>query len=67
MRTRQTAYGRWQPYVDAQPVRDHINTLRAQGMGWKRVAEVANVEPSVLWKIPVSYTHLDVYQRQDWY
>jgi len=51
MRTRQTAYGRWQPYVDAQPVRDHINALRAQGMGWKRVAEVAVVEPSVLWKI----------------
>lgn len=51
MRTRQAAYGLWQPYVDAQPVRDHVNALRAQGMGWKRVAEVAGIEPSVLWKI----------------
>jgi transcriptional regulator with XRE-family HTH domain len=35
--------GRWQPYTDAQPVRDHVNQLRAAGLGWQRIADLANV------------------------
>lgn len=37
------AYGRWQPYLDAEPVRQHVNELRAAGMGGERIAELAGV------------------------
>lgn len=40
---RQKAYGRWQPFVDAQPVRDHARALMAVGVGWRRIAELADV------------------------
>lgn len=30
-------------FVDAQPARDHVNHLRAQGMGWERIAARAGV------------------------
>lgn len=49
-RARQSAYGR-DLLVNATPVREHILALGAQGMGWKRVAAAAGLEPSVLWKI----------------
>lgn len=49
-RARAEAYG-LPRLVDAQPARDHINALRAQGMGWKRIAIAAGLEPSVLWKL----------------
>lgn len=48
---RQQAYGRWQPYVDAQPARDHVTTLRAAGMGPKRIAEVSGVPHGSLAKL----------------
>lgn len=50
-RTRQIAYGRWEPFVDAAPVRAHVETLRAAGIGWKRVAALAGVTPSVVEKL----------------
>ena len=50
-RQRQAAYGRWTPYVDAQPARDHVRALSALGVGWKSVAHAANLKPSVLWKL----------------
>jgi DNA-binding CsgD family transcriptional regulator len=40
---RQRAYGRWNPYVDAGPVRDHVAILRASGMGLDRIAELSQV------------------------
>lgn len=41
-RARLMAYGRWgEEWIDAAPVRDHVNTLRAAGMGPERIAEVA--------------------------
>ncbi|MCV2489779.1 helix-turn-helix domain containing protein [Geodermatophilus sp. YIM 151500] len=43
--TRERTYGRWQPYVDAGPVRDHIAALRAAGTGVVRIAQLAG--PSV--------------------
>jgi plasmid maintenance system antidote protein VapI len=42
-RRRQLAYGRWQPYVDAEPVRAHVRELMAAGLGCSRIAEVAGV------------------------
>lgn len=37
------AYGQWQPYVDAQPVRDHIAMLARHGIGWQRACRLAGV------------------------
>lgn len=42
-KARAEAYGTWQPYVDAQPVRDHIAALRDQGLGVKRIAHLAGL------------------------
>jgi hypothetical protein len=48
---RQIAYGRWQPYVDAEPARQHVLALRASGMGPKRIAEVSGVPHGSLAKL----------------
>jgi DNA-binding CsgD family transcriptional regulator len=42
-RNRLIAYGQWQPYVDAEPVRQHVLKLREAGLGYKRVAQLAGV------------------------
>jgi len=42
-RRRAIAYGRWQPYVDAEPVREHVRSLGEFGIGWMRVARLAGV------------------------
>ena len=49
-RSRQRAYGR-AAYIDAQPARDHVRALQAQGMGWKRIVAAAGLSNSVLWKL----------------
>lgn len=41
---RQRAYGRWQPFVDAAPVRSHLLHLMATtDAGWRRLATAAGV------------------------
>jgi hypothetical protein len=50
-RTRQTAYGRWQPYVDASPARQHVEELRAAGMGLKLIARHSGVAHGALAKL----------------
>lgn len=50
-KNRQIAYGRWQPYVDAEPARQHVLALRAAGMGPKRIAEVSGVPHGSLAKL----------------
>lgn len=50
-RNRQQAYGRWQPYVDAEPARRHARQLMAGGMGWKRIAKTAGLAPSTVCKL----------------
>lgn len=40
---RARAYGQWQPYVDAQPARDHLHLLADYGIGWMRAATLAGV------------------------
>lgn len=42
-RYRAIAYGRWQPFVDAEPVRQHVRALGEFGIGWIRVAKLAGV------------------------
>lgn len=42
-RARLMAYGRWQPFVDAEPVRAHVRMLGSYGIGWQRVARLAGV------------------------
>lgn len=43
-RERAIAYGTWQPFVDAEPVREHLRNLRACGIGLRRIAEVLGVD-----------------------
>jgi hypothetical protein len=42
-RIRRTAYGTWQPFVDAEPVRQHLRDLSAAGIGWERAAALAGL------------------------
>jgi transcriptional regulator with XRE-family HTH domain len=50
-RERQKAYGRYDRYVDAEPVRTHVLELGRQGMGLKRVAKAAGVSTGTLSKL----------------
>ncbi|MEU6725566.1 hypothetical protein ABZ917_17815 [Nonomuraea wenchangensis] len=43
-RQRAIAYGTWQPFVDAEPVRQHVRDLQACGVGLRRIAEAAQVD-----------------------
>lgn len=44
-RHRKQGYGTWQPYVDAEPIRQHLLKLREQGIAFTRVAEIAGLHP----------------------
>lgn len=50
-RVRQQAYGRWNGLVDAEPARQHVRELMAQGMGMKRIVAVSDVAQGQLWKL----------------
>jgi len=50
-RERQILYGRWEPYVDAAPARDHLRALAAAGIGWKRAAQLARVSTGSVSKL----------------
>lgn len=47
-RSRQIAYGRWQPFTDAGPVRDHVRALMAYGIPDRHLAVLAGVNRSAL-------------------
>ncbi|SHL73576.1 hypothetical protein [Streptomyces yunnanensis] len=47
-RHRKQGYGTWQPYVDAEPIRQHLLKLREQGIGFTRVAELAGLYPATV-------------------
>jgi len=51
MRSRQKAYCRYDKYVDAQPVRDHLDDLKAYGIGLKYVSKLSGVSVGSLTKI----------------
>lgn len=42
-RERMIAYGRWESYVDAEPVREHVKTLLAAGLTLGRVSVLSGV------------------------
>ena len=44
------AYGQ-APYVDARPAADHLRALSAAGIGYKRVAAIAGLNPSHLYPL----------------
>ncbi|QDH93400.1 helix-turn-helix DNA binding domain protein [Gordonia phage Dolores] len=47
--TRQKAYGRWESsLIDAEPTRQHVQRLRAAGVGTRKISETAGVTRSVL-------------------
>ena len=50
-RRRAIAYGTWQPFVDAEPVRRHVEYLRECGLGLRRIAELAGVDYSNLCRL----------------
>lgn len=56
-RYRQQAYGRWQPYVDAEPVRAHVRMLMDHGYGWKRIAVMAGVSRGTVEKLLYGSQH----------
>lgn len=50
-RERQKAYGRYNRYVPALPVREHVQSLLDAGMGLKRIVKVSGVSSGALWKL----------------
>lgn len=47
-RARMLAYGRWQPFVDAGPAREHVRSLTAAGIGAAQVARLAGVSETAV-------------------
>lgn len=43
-RERAIAYGTWQPYVDAEPVREHVRALQSCDLGLRTIARAAGVD-----------------------
>ncbi|MFD4596792.1 hypothetical protein ACFWPQ_02040 [Streptomyces sp. NPDC058464] len=50
-RYRQKGYGTWQPFVDAEPARQHIGRLRALGHSLPGIEKAAEVSPATLSRI----------------
>ncbi|MER7905421.1 helix-turn-helix domain-containing protein [Streptomyces sp. NPDC095614] len=50
-RYRKVGYGTWKPYVEAQPVRDHVAALREAGASTTAIAEAAGVSTATLGRI----------------
>lgn len=47
-RRRLKAFGRWEPFVDAEPARRHVRALMAAGMGREQIARVSGVpDPTI--------------------
>lgn len=47
-RRREIAYGRWQPFVDAEPTRQHLRALSERGIGLRRAAQLSGVPYTTL-------------------
>ena len=50
-RRKRQAYGRWQPWVDAEPVRTHVQQLRRNGMGVRRIVALSGVSYTVVQRL----------------
>jgi plasmid maintenance system antidote protein VapI len=47
-RHRAIVYGRWQPFVDAEPARRHVRLLMANGIGRRQIATLTTLSPSTI-------------------
>ncbi|MYR36310.1 hypothetical protein GTX14_04475 [Streptomyces sp. SID4944] len=47
-RYRRRGYGTWQPFVDAEPIRQHILTLHGSGMSYASIAQAAGMYEATL-------------------
>ncbi|MEU1787052.1 helix-turn-helix domain-containing protein [Streptomyces sparsogenes] len=47
-RHRRKGYGTWQPFVDAEPIRQHLLMLREHGIAFTKVAEVTGLYPATV-------------------
>ncbi|MFE9432394.1 hypothetical protein ACFYNA_15550 [Streptomyces sp. NPDC006640] len=56
-------YGTWTPFVDAEPVRQHVNLLREYGIGWKQVSRLSGVGHSIIQKLIYSHQGRPPQQR----
>lgn len=50
-RTRQMAYGRWQPYADPEPVRAHVAGLIGYGLTINTIADMASVDHESVYQL----------------
>lgn len=50
-RERQIAYGRWEKFVPAEPVRAHVRSLTDAGIGQRRIALLADVSLSTITRL----------------
>jgi hypothetical protein len=50
-RHRELAYGRWQPYADVGPAREHVRALRDSGIGCKKIAAAAGISQGAVRRI----------------
>jgi transcriptional regulator with XRE-family HTH domain len=50
-RDRLRLYGQWQPFVDAGPVREHLEALSRAGIGWRRAAALSGVSTGAVSRI----------------
>jgi hypothetical protein len=61
---RMVAYGRWTPpYVDAGPARQRLRELQAAGIGWRRAAELAGLDKSIVSSILYGKTEREPARR----
>lgn len=51
-RIRQIAYGRWKPYVDAEPVRQHVLWLMSEGVPLERLMPVYSTVKTLIYGRP---------------
>ena len=61
--SRQQVYGRWDHYVDAEPVREHLRALMASGMGLKRIVALGHASGGTLNKILYGHPNADGTRR----
>lgn len=50
-RDRGILYGTWEPFIEAQPVRDHIKALSEAGIGRRRLVQLSGVSGSTVKKL----------------
>jgi Bacterial regulatory proteins, lacI family len=50
-RARDIAYGRWDPWADAAPVREHVQLLRETGASYRTIAKAAGVSTTTVCRL----------------